>query len=41
MKLAGYILVVLEMKKIGFTYADYAKRQHGGYLGEKFVSETK
>jgi arabinose-5-phosphate isomerase len=23
------------MKKIEFTSADYAKRHHGGYLGEK------
>ena len=37
----GDILVVLEMKKIGFTYADYAKRHHGGYLGQKSRSEAK
>ena len=35
MTVIGDILVVLEMKKIGFTYADYAKRHHGGYLGQK------
>jgi len=35
MTVIGDILVVLEMKKIGFTYANYAKRHHGGYLGHK------
>ena len=35
MTVIGDILVVLEMKKIGFTHADYAKRHHGGYLGQK------
>ena len=33
MTVIGDILVVLLMKKIGFTHADYAKRHHGGYLG--------
>lgn len=41
MTVIGDILVVLEMKKIGFTYADYAKRHHGGYLGQKSRSEAK
>lgn len=41
MTVIGDILVVLEMKKIGFTYADYAKRHHGGYLGQKSRSESK
>jgi len=31
----GDALVVLVMERIGFTPADYAKRHHGGYLGEK------
>jgi len=31
----GDALVVLLMKKIGFNASDYAKRHHGGYLGEK------
>lgn len=31
----GDALVVLLMEKIGFNAADYAKRHHGGYLGEK------
>ena len=29
------VLVVLMMKRIGFTPNDYARRHHGGYLGEK------
>ena len=29
------ILVVLMIKRIGFTSKDYARRHHGGYLGEK------
>jgi arabinose-5-phosphate isomerase len=28
------ILVVLMMKKIGYTAEEYAKRHHGGYLGQ-------
>jgi arabinose-5-phosphate isomerase len=35
MTVIGDTLVVLMMKKIGFTTADYAKRHHGGYLGEQ------
>jgi arabinose-5-phosphate isomerase len=35
MTVIGDMLVVGMMKKIGFTSADYAKRHHGGYLGEK------
>lgn len=35
MTVIGDILVVGTMKKIGFTNAEYAKRHHGGYLGEK------
>ncbi|OFY56976.1 MAG: iron dicitrate transport regulator FecR [Bacteroidetes bacterium RBG_13_46_8] len=33
MTVIGDILVVLLMKKIGFTTEDYARRHHGGYLG--------
>jgi len=33
MTVIGDVIVVLLMKKIGFTHADYAKRHHGGYLG--------
>jgi arabinose-5-phosphate isomerase len=35
MTVIGDILVVLMMKRIGFTSGDYAKRHHGGYLGQK------
>jgi arabinose-5-phosphate isomerase len=35
MAVIGDVLVVLFMKKIGFTSVDYARRHHGGYLGEK------
>ena len=35
MTVIGDLLTVLMMEKIGFTNADYAKRHHGGYLGEK------
>jgi arabinose-5-phosphate isomerase len=35
MTVIGDILVVLLMKKIGFSHADFAKRHHGGYLGHK------
>ncbi len=31
----GDALVVALMNKIGFTSSDYAKRHHGGYLGDK------
>jgi arabinose-5-phosphate isomerase len=35
MTVIGDILVVGMMKRINFTVEDYAKRHHGGYLGEK------
>lgn len=35
MTVIGDILVVDTMGKIGFNAADYAKRHHGGYLGDK------
>lgn len=35
MTVMGDVLVVAVMKAIGFTKAEYAKRHHGGYLGEK------
>jgi len=35
MTVLGDVIVVLMMNKIGFTKADYAKRHHSGYLGEK------
>lgn len=33
MTVIGDILVVNTMKRINFSYTDYAKRHHGGYLG--------
>ena len=41
MTVIGDMLVVSVMKKIGFTNADYAKRHHGGYLGEKSRSQIR
>ena len=35
MTVIGDLLVVSVMKMIGFANDDYAKRHHGGYLGEK------
>ncbi len=35
MTVIGDILVVGTMRKIGFSAEDYAKRHHGGYLGDK------
>ena len=35
MTVLGDVLVVMMMKKIGFTKADYARRHHSGYLGQK------
>lgn len=35
MTVIGDVLVVLLMKKINFSNEDYAKRHHGGYLGQK------
>ncbi len=35
MTVIGDVLVVLLMKKTGFSALDYAKRHHGGYLGQK------
>ena len=37
----GDALVVLMMEKIGFTAQDYAKRHHGGYLGQKSRAADK
>ena len=41
MTVIGDILVVSVMKKIGLTNADYAKRHHGGYLGEKSREQSR
>jgi arabinose-5-phosphate isomerase len=35
MTVIGDVLVVQMMKRIKFSVEDYAKRHHGGYLGEK------
>ncbi|HNW49589.1 MAG TPA: SIS domain-containing protein [Prolixibacteraceae bacterium] len=35
MTVIGDALMVMMMKKIGFSCTDYAKRHHGGYLGQK------
>jgi arabinose-5-phosphate isomerase len=41
MTVIGDILVVLLMKKIGFSTEDYAKRHHGGYLGIQSRNASK
>ena len=40
MSAIGDALVVQMMKRIGFDKPDYAKRHHGGYLGQKSRGET-
>lgn len=35
MTVVGDILVVLLMEKVGFTKAEYSKRHHSGYLGDR------
>lgn len=40
MTVIGDVLVVGTMKKIGFTNEEYAKRHHGGYLGEKSRTQS-
>lgn len=41
MTVIGDILVVSTMKRIHFTYSDYAKRHHGGYLGTISREQSK
>jgi arabinose-5-phosphate isomerase len=41
MTVIGDILVVSVMEKLGFTSMDYARRHHGGYLGEKSREQSK
>lgn len=41
MTVIGDILVVLMMKQIGFSNEEYAKRHHGGYLGDKSRSQAR
>ncbi len=40
MTVIGDVLVVNVMHRIGFTAADYAKRHHGGYLGQAARSKN-
>ena len=40
MTVIGDALIVLMMEKIGFTSEEYAKRHHGGYLGDKSRSQS-
>lgn len=40
MTVMGDILVVETMKRVGFTAKDYAKRHHGGYLGDLSRSKS-
>jgi arabinose-5-phosphate isomerase len=41
MTVIGDALVVSMMNKIGFTADDYAKRHHGGYLGDKSREQAR
>ena len=41
MTVIGDVLVVMMMKKIKFSNTDYAKRHHGGYLGQKSREQSK
>ena len=41
MNVIGDALVVLLEDKIGFSAADYARRHHGGYLGEKARNDKR
>ncbi len=41
MTVIGDVLVVLMMGKIGFTNEEYAKRHHGGYLGNKSREQAR
>ena len=41
MSVIGDALVVQMMKRIGFSRSDYAKRHHGGYLGQKSRGESE
>ncbi len=41
MTVIGDALVVAMMNKIGFTTEEYAKRHHGGYLGDKSRTQAK
>ena len=36
-----FVLVVMMMKRIKFSSEEYAKRHHGGYLGNKSRMQAK
>ena len=40
MAVIGDAIVVMMQEKIGFTKKDYARRHHGGYLGQKSRDES-
>ena len=41
MTVIGDVLVVMMMKRINFSNEEYAKRHHGGYLGDKSRMQAK
>ena len=41
MTVIGDVLVVMMMKRIGFSNEEYAKRHHGGYLGDQSRLQSK
>lgn len=41
MTVIGDVLVVMMMKRIGFSNEEYAKRHHGGYLGHKSREQAR
>lgn len=41
MTVIGDLLVVMMMKRINFSNEEYAKRHHGGYLGDKSRMQAK
>ncbi|HBL73586.1 MAG: iron dicitrate transport regulator FecR [Bacteroidetes bacterium GWF2_42_66] len=41
MTVIGDVLVVLLMERIGFSNEEYAKRHHGGYLGNKSREQAR
>ena len=41
MTVIGDALVVSMMKRINFTNEEYAKRHHGGYLGDKSRAQSR
>ena len=41
MTVIGDVLVVLMMERIGFSNEEYAKRHHGGYLGDKSREQAR